>query len=117
MRGSEFIFDPVQLLYYKCHKINFNLGKSYINSSDWIKKKKATINLKNEDDKCFLYAAAVALNQKEIKIDQQRTSNLKPFLNKYNWNGINYLSKIDDWKAFEKNNLTIAINILHIEEK
>ena len=26
MRGSDFIFDSVQLLYYKCHKINFKRG-------------------------------------------------------------------------------------------
>ena len=30
---------------------------------------------------------------------------------KYDWEGINYPSKIDDWKMFEKNNLTIALNI------
>ena len=27
------------------------------------------------------------------------------------------LSKIDDWKTFEKNNLTITLNILYIKEK
>ena len=32
------------------------------------------------------------------------------------WNGIKYPSKIDEWKTFE-NNLTIALNILHIKEK
>ena len=42
MRGSEFVFDYVQLLYYKCNKINLN-GGSYIDSPDWIKNKKATI--------------------------------------------------------------------------
>ena len=26
MRGSEFVFDYVHLLYYKCHKINLNHG-------------------------------------------------------------------------------------------
>ena len=41
MRESDFIFDSVQLLYYKCHKINFKPGGSYIDSRDWIKKKKA----------------------------------------------------------------------------
>ena len=45
MRGSDFIFDSVKLLYYKCHKINFKRG-GYIDSPDWIKKKKATINPK-----------------------------------------------------------------------
>ena len=39
IRGSEFVFDFVKLLYYKCHKINLSLGGSYINSPDWIKNK------------------------------------------------------------------------------
>ena len=47
MRGSDFIFDDVNLLYYKCHKINFKRGGSYIDSSDWLKMEKVTINLKN----------------------------------------------------------------------
>ena len=63
MRGSEFVFDYVQLLYYKWHKINLNCGGSYIVSPDWIKNKKATINLVNKkDNKCFQYAVTVVLN-------------------------------------------------------
>ena len=34
MRASEFVFDYVQSLYYKCHKINVNCGGSYIDSVD-----------------------------------------------------------------------------------
>ena len=41
MRGSEFIFGYVYLLYYKCHKINPNCGESYIDFSDWIKKQES----------------------------------------------------------------------------
>ena len=37
--------------------------------------------------------------------------------NKYNWKGINYLSKKDGWKTFGKNSPTIALNILYIKEK
>ena len=44
MRGSDFVFGCVQLLYYKCHKINPNLGGSYIDSPDWIKNKKQQQN-------------------------------------------------------------------------
>ena len=50
MRGSEFDFNYVQLLYYKCHKINLNCGGLYIYSSDWIKNKKSTINHVNEKE-------------------------------------------------------------------
>ena len=60
MKRSDFNFDSVQLMYYKCHKVNFKRGASYISSSDWIKKKNATVNPKNEDDKCFQYAATAA---------------------------------------------------------
>ena len=72
MRGSGFIFDSVRLLYYKCHKINFKCGGSYVDSPDLIKKEKATIQPKNENDKCFQYATTVTLNHQEIKRDPQK---------------------------------------------
>ena len=40
MENSDFIFDCVNFLHYKCHKTNLNRGGSYINSPDWIKNKK-----------------------------------------------------------------------------
>ena len=33
---SDFFFDYIHLLNYKCHKINPNRGGSYIDSPDWI---------------------------------------------------------------------------------
>ena len=106
MRGSDFIFDCVNLLYYKCHKINIKHGGSYIDSLGWIKKKKAAINPENKDDKCFQHTAMAALNYGEIKWNSERISNIKPFVNKYNWDKIKHPSKIDDWKTFEKKNST-----------
>ena len=44
IKGSEFVFGFVHLLYYKCHKMNLNRGESYVDSPDCIKNKKATIN-------------------------------------------------------------------------
>ena len=49
-------------MYYKSHKINFRRGCFYIDSPDCIKKKKATIDPKSEDYKCFQYPVTVALN-------------------------------------------------------
>ena len=81
-------------MHYKCHKINSNREGSYINSPDWIKNKKATINTINKkDNKCFQYAVTVALNNEEIKKDLQRIAKIKPFINKYNWEGINLPSQ------------------------
>ena len=53
MNGSDFIFDSLQLMYYKFHKVNFKRGGLYVDSPDWVKKKKALIILKNKGDKCF----------------------------------------------------------------
>ena len=50
---SDFIFDSVQMLYYKCYKINVKRGESYIGFPDWIKKNKTAKNSKNNNDKCF----------------------------------------------------------------
>ena len=49
MKG-DFVFHYVHLLYYKCHEINPNRVGSYIDSPDWIKSKKATINLIHKKD-------------------------------------------------------------------
>ena len=63
MKNSEFAFDVVHLMYYKCHKINLNRGGSYIDSPDWIKSKKTAIDCINKkDNKCFQYTARVTIN-------------------------------------------------------
>ena len=97
MTGKDFILNCVHLLYYKCHKINFKRGGSYIDFPDWIKK----------------HAVKVALNHKEIKKGLERITKTKPFIGKHNWEGMHYPSERNDWKKFEKNNLTIALNALY----
>ena len=67
MRGSEFIFDAVNALYYDLNKISLSRGKSYIDSPEWLKNKKATINPKNNDNKGFQYALTIALSYENIK--------------------------------------------------
>ena len=46
MRGSEFIFDSVDALYYNLNKVRLSRGRSYVDSPKWLKNKKATINPK-----------------------------------------------------------------------
>ena len=65
--GSDFIFKSVELIDYHLHKISLKRGESYIESSEWLINKGATINPKNKKDKCFQYALALVLNHNEIK--------------------------------------------------
>ena len=112
MNRSDFVFESVDLLYYSLHKISLNRGGSYIDSPDWIKNKKATINPKNKDNECFKYAITAALNHNEINSHPEKISNLKPFIDNYNWKDIDFPSDKEDYKKFERDNKTIALNIL-----
>ena len=105
-------------MYYKCLKINPNRGGSYIDPPDWVKNKKATLHpINKKDSKCFQYAVTVALNHEEIKKDPQRITKIKPFINQYNCERINFPSEKDDWENFEKNNVTIAPNVCKLKKK
>ena len=113
MKGSDFEFGGVNFLYYDFNKISINRGGSYIDSPKWIKNKRSTINLKNNDYKCFQYAITLALNLDKIKKDPQRISKIKHFIDQYNWSDIYFPSTSKDWKKFELNN-EIALNILYV---
>ena len=109
--GRNFVFDSVDLLYVSIHKIDLKRGKSYIKSPEWILNTRATINRKDKDNKCFQYSITVALNHQEIENHPERISNIKSFIDKYNWKGIDFPSRIKDWKKFEENNKEVVLNI------
>ena len=113
MKGSDFEFDGVNFLNYDFNKISLNRGGSYIDSPEWLKNKKSTINPKNNDYKCFQYAVTLALDFDKINIHPERTSKIKPFIDQYNWSDIDFPSISKDCKKFELNN-EVALNILYV---
>ena len=67
IKGSNFVFESVDLLDYKLHRVRLNRGGSYIKSPEWLLHKGATINPKNEnDDECLWWSTISALNYNEI---------------------------------------------------
>ena len=117
MRGSDFIFDSISLLHHKCHKIDFKRRGSNIDSPDWIKFKRATINPINKNgDKCFQYDAKVALNYQKIGKNPERITKTKPFISEYSWEGIQYPSEKDDWRKTENINPAIMLNVFYEKE-
>ena len=46
IRGSNFVFESVELMDYKLHKTSLKRGGSYIKSLKWLVNKRATINPK-----------------------------------------------------------------------
>ena len=86
-------------------------GSSYIDLPKELKNKKAIINMKNEDNKCFLWCVLRALNPKDR--DAERIDkDLKSKEDTLNMEGIAYPVDLKDIKRFEKQNLDISISVL-----
>ena len=108
--------DCVQLVFYKCHEINFKRCGSYINSLYCIQNKKSNSkSYQKRDNKCFQSTLSVVLNHEQIKKDLETITKIQPFIDEYNWEGINYPSERYDWKTFQKNK--IVLNILHTRKE
>ena len=60
MKGSDFIFDCVDLFHHKCHRINFSCDASYMDSLEVLSIKKYS--------KCFQYALTMMLSYEKIKM-------------------------------------------------
>ena len=113
--GLETKIERINSLEYHFHKISLNRGSSNIKSLKWIKNKGVTINPKNtKNNKCFQYAIIAALNHQNIDHHPERISKLIPFIDNYDWTEIEFPAHSKDWRKFECNNRTIALNVLYV---
>ena len=85
--GSNFVFESVDLLTYHIHKTSLKRGKSYIKSPEWVANKKAVINPKNKDNRCFEYSIVIALHHQQMGSHPERISHFNVFSQMYNWEG------------------------------
>ena len=90
---------------------------TFIETPDQIENKKCTINPQNKDNKCFQYSIITYLYNKEIKFNPEKTSKIKLYINNFNWENINFPPQEQDFKTFEMNNKSIALNILQFNNE
>ena len=63
IKGSNFVFETVELMDYKLHRVRLRRGRSCIKSPEWLLHKGATINPKNKNnDECLRWSIVSALN-------------------------------------------------------
>ena len=114
--NSRFVFDEVLFTNVDFHQLNLTRGSSYLPLPDWLAKKKAIMNPKNEDKECFKWAVIAASRWEEINNNPQRISKLKRFEKDFDWSGIGFPVSVKDISKFEFRN-QISINLLAIEGK
>ena len=90
---------------------------SELNYLGWLQgKKEAIINNNDNNNNDLQNALNYALNYQTSEKNPQRISKLKPYINKYNWQGINFPAGSKECQKLEKNNNTIALNVLYVEK-
>ena len=115
MKGSEFSYKLVSKLNIRCEKVNFKEGSSYIKSPNWLRYKNATINPKVIGD--INYTFAFTQHHKEIKNHFEEVSIIKPYLDLFNWMGVEYptgVNKNND-TLIEKINSEISLVVLYAD--
>ena len=109
--GSGYTFVKVIKLVLHTTKWEPLYGSSYIPLDPYLANKKAIINMKNEDDKCFMWCVLRALYPKD-KNAERIDKDLKSKQDIINMNGIHYPVSLNGIKRFEDLNPNISISVL-----
>ncbi|CAP20729.2 Protein CBG24022 [Caenorhabditis briggsae] len=115
-RGSGFRLNRIIGLRMFQTRIRPLSGSKYIELPDWIKNKKAVINIKNKDDKCFMWCILAHLFP--VEENSERVAKYKYHVSKITFDGFEFPFQVKDVDRFEKKN-NLAVNILthNIEDK
>ena len=114
--GSGWAFNRIKKLEINLADYSPTKGSSYIDLPKWIKLKKAIINIKNKDDKCFLWCVLRYLHPK--KRDNEIITDLKKYEEELVTKGLTFPMDVKDIKKFEKLNPELpSILVLSVEGK
>ena len=114
--GVTYEFGSITSIEWLIYEYKPLLGRSYIELPEEINNKKACNNIKNDDNKCFIWSVLCHLFP--IARNANRVSNYLKYENTINIKDIDILNgfKIKDIPKFEKNN-NLAINVFAYEMK
>ena len=113
IKRSNFVFESVDLMDYKLHRVRLNRGGSYMKSPEWLENKKATTNPKNKnDDECLRWSTISALNYNDIMKKEFENIFLK--IKHEDKDFLSHKKMLGKYKIqnFEQNNESIALNVL-----
>ena len=114
--GSGWVFVEVENLTLHTSIWDPLKASSYIKLPKELKNKKAIINMKNKDDKCFMWCVLRALNPSKDKHPSRIDKDLKSKEHTLNMDGITYPVDFRGIDRFEKQNLKISISVLGYNE-
>ena len=109
-QGSKWRFRSVLSLDLHTVKYEPLVGSSYITFPAFLASKEAIINLKHEEDECFKWTIARALNPVE-KYSERVDKKLREISKVLNWEGLKFSLKLSDINKIENHNSSISVNV------
>jgi hypothetical protein len=113
--GSNWTVEKIEKIDVRIGEYNPQYGGCISTLPEFLKNKKALINIKSPDNKCFLYCIIAHLYPS--KFSRGRISPYLKHLDKFNCKRIKFPVKINDIRKFETDNLKydIRINVYGVE--
>ncbi|XP_028416044.1 uncharacterized protein LOC114539626 [Dendronephthya gigantea] len=111
--GSGWILDEILHLDLSIAQYSPVKGSSYIPLPSKLKTKKAIINVKNSDNKCFMWSILAALHP--VKQNAERLHHYQQFQDELDLAGIEFPVTVDKIEKFERQN-NISVNVLGFED-
>ena len=108
--GSNWVFEKVLFLEIHFARWNPLRGSGWIALPPALQKKKALINMKNNDDMCFKWCIARAVNPVEIH-PERITPQLREQAEELNWEGCKFPMAVNKIKLFESRNPQFSVNV------
>ena len=114
--GSGFTLKSVQECTVNVASYDVIGGSSFIELPAYIKNKKATVNIKNDDEKCFLYSLSY-VRKPPNSDNPNRAFHYKKDLQNFNSDGLKFPLPIKQIPKFENRNEDFSVNVFAVDEE
>jgi len=120
-RGSGYVLERITRFVISVTKYRPLQGSgpdsngTYIVTPKFIQNKKCTINIQNSDDLCFAWSVLAAIYPPKNHPDS--VYSYSKYIGVLNLHGLQFPLQLKDISKFERQNLTIFVNVLYWDEE
>ena len=111
LEGSGFVFQEIKEVLLEIYKINDIQASSWVELPEKYKNNKSIINIKNDDQFCFLWC--ILAHFFPVEDHKNRTSSYSMHTNKLILNGLEFPMKVKDIPKFENLNY-LNVNVFEL---
>ena len=112
LEGSGFVFQEIEEVILEIYKVNDIQASSFIELPPKYKNSQSIINIKNNDQFCFLWYILAYLFP--VENNKNITSSYSKHFDKFNLEGLEFPMKVKDIPKLENLNIGLCINVFEL---